>query len=114
MEAWILGQEIERSRAFIVESEELDQEVDCLSAQFVEHLHEKRNREFKIQLFRLFRGEIEKGKNILRVCLWGRLQGNLQASREMDAAKARRDAESQLKCNTEPDSSLMMVYLGEV
>jgi hypothetical protein len=65
MEAWILRRAIERSRALIAKSEELDQEANHLSEKIVELVHEihddeKWKRDFEIQLLR---DVIEKRKN---------------------------------------------------
>ena len=111
MEEWILRQEIERSKVLIAENEELDQEADRLSAMLVNHLHEKRKRDFEIQLLR---GEIEQRKKYPLGVPPGPSPEQLRESREREVAKARRDAEFQLKCKQEADNHPMMVYLREV
>ena len=111
MEEWILSQEIKRTKALIAENEELDQEADRLSAKLVDHLNEKRKRDFEI---RLLRGEIEKRKQYPLGAPPGPSPEQRRESRERDAAKARRDAEFQLKCKQKEDNHPMMVYLKEV
>jgi hypothetical protein len=100
-----------RSNAAAAEIEELDQEAGRLAQKLMEHVTEKRKRDFEV---RLLKEELSKRKINPRGVPQGPSPEALKEERERDAEKKRKDAEWRLKCKKDYENSPMQLYLKDV
>ena len=111
VEDLIQHHEAERSNAAAAEIEELDQEAGRLAQKLMEHVMEKRKRDFEV---RLLKEDLSKRKINPRGVPQGPSPEALKEERERDAEKKRKDAEWRLKCKKDYENSPMQLYLKDV